>query len=242
MWLRFITVSVLLSLSACSTPQPAPSLNLSYTPAVRSTRGNSITVALVKPLFTGTQQVNDNSDKEPGPPDAIAQIYNNNYSQRLQNALLASIENILSARGFIINLSFGTFDQIPLTDKQKIDLIVLTTFDLGPLVTNNQTIYQYPTGTRLVTNVGTVELIGTLTVEFVDPLSKTKVMTKTVDVTSLSSNAPVEYNDQTEAGDKFIELLNRIYPRLMARVEKEINTNDLQEALKNFKRLKEKRP
>ena len=64
-----------------------------------------------------------------------------------------------------------------------------------------------------------------------------KVMTKTVDVASLNSNSPVEYQNQTEASYGFIELLNKVYPRLMAQVEKSINAHDLQTALKKMKPL-----
>ena len=233
---RFIALSLLLFLSACLAPKPAPSLNLQYTPAAQPMREQNITVALVKTRILGSP-MNDNSDKEPGPADTIPYTYDNDYAPRLQQAMAIDIEKILRAKGFTVKQSFDSLDQVPFEDKRKVDLIVVSTFDMGPQVTNTQKIYHYPSGTNPVINTGTVELVGTVSVVFLEPLTMEKVMTKTVDVTSLNSNRPVEYQKQTEASYGFIELLNRVYPRLMAQVEKSINAYDLQTALKKMKPL-----
>jgi hypothetical protein len=228
-----------LILTSC-TPKPAPSLNLQYTPGPPTDKGKSISVSVINPYVIGTP-ANDNADKEPGPADTIPHVYTSDYTLRLQKAMLSDFENIFRVKGFTINQSFESVDQIPQEEIQKTDLLIAPTFDGGPLVTNNQTIYRYPTGTILVANIGTIQIIGTLTVEFIDPKSMKKIMTKTVYTDSFGSSFAAEYQNEGEAQEKCMELLNEAYPVLMRRAEKEINVDNLLKALKDIRLLNENR-
>jgi hypothetical protein len=237
MQLQAISVLMLLlisAVSACTAPKPAPSLNFHYTPNTQVDKGNRMTVAMINPDVTGTP-ANDNSDKEPGPADTIPYAYTNDYALRLKKSMLYDFENILKAKGFLINQSFDSTTQVSAEEKQKIDLFIAPTFDGGPLVTNNQTIYHYPTGTVLITNTGTIRLIGTVTVEFIEPQSMEKIMIKTFNIDSLGLSNSAEYQDQADALEKCMELLNEVYPVLMAKVEKEISKDTLQKLLNNIK-------
>lgn len=239
MQFKVITVTMLLCLSiasACTTPKPPPSLNLQYTPATQGPKNNNFTVAIINPVVTVTPP-NDNSDKEPGPADTIPYIYTSDYAPRLQKAILFDLEKILKAKGLIVNQSFDSIDQVMPEDKRKIVLLVALTFDGSPQVTNVQNIYRYPTGTTHITNTGTIQLTGTVSVEFIEPRSMNKIMTKTFDINSLSLHDSVEYEDQADAQEKCIELLNEVYPVLMRKVEKEINVGILVKELNNIKNL-----
>jgi hypothetical protein len=245
MWFRLVAAALLLVLPACVAPQPAPTLDLRYAPNVPALAKNNITIAVLEPSYRATQQPNaaveeTEMETEIGPADTIPYKYNTDYVPRLQNSLQADLEKLFIAKGFIVSKASGSFVDKSTSDGQKADLVVAASFDLGPLVTNNQKIIRYPTGTVRVVNEGVVELKGSLTIELVEPASKQKLVTKKIDVASLNANTPMEYEDQKEAEEKFLVLLNKVYSRMMAKLEKSIKADELQAAINTTRRLKEK--
>jgi hypothetical protein len=239
MWSRLAVVSLVFVLYACAAPISTPSLNLLYTPTTRAL-GNNISIMLATPSYTGSPQQGDDANKEIGPDDTIPVIYVRDYLMRLQNSMQTDLEKIFIAKGFILARPSDSLGDIPSSDKQKNDLDVITTFDFGPQVTNYQKVLHYPTGNVVVMNEGTLALTGTLTMTYAEPLTKRAVIVKKFDMTSLSADIPIEYQDQTDAENKFTERINIYYPRLMAKIEKSINAEEILMALKNIRMLKEK--
>lgn len=241
MRLKLFIVATLLAVPACVAPQTAPSLDLKYAPVGRTVAPrNNIAIVLLKPRYAARPLVSNDLEKEISPADTVPEIYNTKQSPRLEASLQTDMGNLFNAKGFLVSKTSGSFDALPATDKQKIDLVATTVFDFGPLVTNNQNAYRYPTGDTRYTNTGSIQITGTLTIEFKEPGSHQTIMTKKIDVTALSSNLAGEYEDQAEAESKFIELLNKVYPRLMAKIDKSINADELQAALAKRKQLKDK--
>jgi len=223
-------------LPACAGPQPAPSWNLSYTPpAHHAVFRDTISILLIKPVFTGLQQVSDNENEQPGPADTIAQAYNTDFCLRLQEAIQTDMEKIFKIKGITAIHVADSVEQLMPGDKQKADIVVATSFSFGPQINNSQTIYRYFGGESIVANTGTLQFAGTVTVEFFDPRSSNKIFTRTVDAASLSANTTVEYENQSEAEKKFKDQLSRIYPGLMEKIEKSITADDLQVVLKKIR-------
>ncbi len=231
-----ILLTLFLFLSACAGPQPAPSWNLSYTPpAHHAVFRNTISILLIKPVFTGLQQVSDNDNEQPGPADTIAQAYNTDFCLRLQEAIQTDMGKIFKTKGITAIHVADSVEQLTPGDKQKADIVVATNFSFGPQINNSQTTYRYFGGESIVANTGTLQFVGTVTVEFFDPRSNNKVFARTVDAASLSANTTVEYENQSEAEKKFKDQLSRIYPGLMDKIEKSITAEDLQAVLKKIR-------
>jgi len=232
-----IVIVLFLLFSACAGPQPAPSWDLSYTPTARpAIFHDTRLILLLKPVFMGLQQVSDNEDEEPGPADTIAQAYNTGYCLRLQEALQTDLEKIFKIRGMATAvLQSDSIEQIRDLDKRKADLVVATSFSFGPQVNNTQKISRFFGGEKIVTNTGTIQFIGTVTIEFLDPRSNGKVLTKMVNIASLGANTAVDYENQIEAENRFKDLLHRIYPQIMGKIEKKITAEELQTALKKVR-------
>jgi hypothetical protein len=241
--LLVIPILLFFFLSACMPPKPAPTLNLQYAPAPVTAGAKNMTAVLVKPVFTGVLSGLENQDEEPGPADSISLKYSRDYSSRIQQSLLADSTTIFTMHGFAVHPSVDSVDQIMLLERKELDFIVILSHTIQPQVENSQTIYHYPSGTR-VANVGTVQFTGVITLEFKEPISGEIVLTKKIDVASLRSNSLQEYEDQTEAETKCLELLNSIYPDLMNQVEKnvrKIDLADLQALLRKSRSMQEKR-
>jgi hypothetical protein len=236
MQLRLVVLAMLFIVPACMAPLPTPTLELKYAPTSLTTPSNNITLTLIKPRYAAIPLVSNDLEKEVSPIDTVHEIYSIKQSPRLQGALDADLRNIFIAKGFLVSKASDSFYDLSPTDRQKIDLIVVPVFDLRPLVENNQNVYHYPTGTTRVINTGTVQLIGSLTIEFIEPTSQQKLLTKKVDVMSLSANAPVEYEDQAEAETKFLLLLNKVYPRLMKKIDESIQANELRAVITQSRR------
>lgn len=240
MQLRLVVLAMMFIVPACMSPLPTPTLELKYTPASLTAPSNHITLTLIKSRYAAMPLVSNDLEKEVSPIDTVHEIYSTKQSPRVQGALDADLGNIFMVKGFLVTKASGSFDDLSPTDRQKIDLVVVPIFDLRPLVDNNQTVYHYPAGSTKVVNTGTVQLAGSLLIEFIEPMTHQKLLTKKVEVTSLSANVPMEYEDQAEAETKFMLLLNKVYPRLMKEIEESIQADELRAAVTQSRRLKEK--
>jgi len=239
MWRRLLIIPLMIVFYACATPKAAPSLSLQYTSTSRS-QGNNIALMMTTPSYTGSPQVRYDANKEIGPDDTIPYIYASDYSGRLQNFIQQDLEKIFIAKGYTLARRSDVPPENPSPDRQKIDLLVITTFDFGPDIINSQRVLRYPTGSTLIMNEGTLALTGGITITFADPLTKKAIIVKKVDMASINADIPIEYEDQTDAEYKFTELINKIYPRLLGKIEKSINTEEILAGLNNFKILREK--
>jgi hypothetical protein len=239
MLLRLVVVALMLVISACMTPQPAPSLDLKYVPSAQAALPNSMILALTQPRSISAPPLSNDLEKETSPVDTVPEIYAAKQIPRLQVSLEADLEKLFIAKGFLVSKSTSSVEGLVATDKQKISLMVVPLFDLAPLVNNDQTVFHYPGGVTRVRNIGTVQLTGSVTLEFLDPISKQKLLTKRIDVASFSANAPAEYEDQAEAETKFMLLLNKVYPRLMKKIEESIRPDELRTAITQSRRLQE---
>lgn len=234
----FILTTVALIVTGCVGPKAAPTLNLNYTPSTQQQLSNTIIVATVLPRFTGVQKLNDDSTKEIGPDETIPQLYKNRYAAHLQNSLQADLEKILKVKGFTV--IGASMEEMPRAEKQKADFIAVISFDFMPEVNNFQKVMRYPTGTVRIMNEGSLRFVGTLVLEFREPLSNETLFAHKIDVGSFGANTPREYEDDKGAEEKFTELLNEIYPRIMTKLEKSMQPREFEAALPASKRLKEK--
>jgi|GEM_PF-2834199 len=243
-----------LLMSAGCASVPVTQLSLNYVAPAQGAQTKSVKVALVKPQFAGTQAkapmpavggifgniMNAQMEKYATPEFAIGEKYNKDYAQRVQNSMLSDLEKVLKVRGLNLSQAYDSFDEIPYSDKQKVDMIVVPSFDFGPQVTNKRTSTYIPYYGTKYNDEGTVQLVGKLKVEFIEPMSKEKIIIKTIDVTSLSATYSAQYASKDEALNVFTDMLNSLYPLLMAKVEKITDADEIQLSLKDIKRLKEK--
>lgn len=243
--LLVIPILLFFFLSACMPPKPAPTLNLQYAPAPVTAGAKNMTAVLVKPVFTGVLSGFENQDEEPGPADSISLKYSRDYSPRIQQSLLADITTIFTMHGFAVHPSVDSVDQIMPLERKELDFIVMLSHTIQPQVENSQSRYHYLfIGKTIISNIGTVKFTGVLTLDFKESISGEIVLTKKIDIASLRSNSLQEYEDQTEAETKCLELLNSIYPDLMNQVEKnvrKIDLADLQALLRKSRSMQEKR-
>jgi len=207
-------------------------LNLQYVPAGQASVPASLRVALVMPQYTGSQPGEMDIEKEPGPDDSIPRIYRDEYLPNIQASLLLNLKKILISKGFTVGKSYSSLEKITDQEKQSTDIIVITTFDFAPQVNNNQTITSFPTtGYRSAGNQGTLQFVGFLKMQFLDSRSGKVLVSKTIDVGSLSSE--VEYEEKEEAEYQCLLMLNGLYPELMKRIDKSIDAKELITAQRN---------
>jgi hypothetical protein len=234
---------VFLVSSISPTPlEPESSLNLQYAPTPITAGAKNMTAVLVKPVFSNVLPGLDNQDEEPGPVDSIALKYSRDYSPHIHQSMLADITTIFTMHGFAVLPSVDVIDQIMPLERKRIDFIVILSHTIQPQVENCQTIYHSLNKTS-VANVGTVKFKGNMTLEFKEPISGEIVLAKKIDVASLRANSLEQYENQSEAEDKCLELLNNIYPDLMNQIEKtvrKIDAANLQGLLKKSRNIQEK--
>lgn len=231
MRLQLITAVLVFILPACMAPVPAPTLDLKYAPTGQAAPASNITLTLLKPHYMNVPPATNDLEKEVSPVDTIPALYAAKQAPLLQEAIEADLGKIFIAKGFLVSKASGSSDNLAQTEKQKTGLVAVPIFDLRPLVDNNQTVYHYPGGSMKVVNTGTVQLAGSLFIEFIEPITQRKLLTKKVEVTSLSANVPMEYEAEAEAETNFLLLLNKVYPRLLKKLEESIHPDELRAAI-----------
>jgi hypothetical protein len=245
MFLQMLLFSLMVILVySCATTKPN-FLNLTYEPTTALQKELEIKVALVKPIYTFKSKMQEAITTSPFgalmekamPADyKIKAKYNNDYVQRLRNAMLSDIEKILRAKGLKIVGNYENFDEITFSEKKNIDYVIMPEFDFGPVVRNQRQCLPV-VGCQ---DKGTIQVIGNLKLVFYEPLSKEKVIIKRVDLSSLGYSSVVEYSGYEDADGKLIDLLNNIYPKLMNTIEKLIDVEEMENQMSNIRRLKEK--
>ena len=240
-------ILLILSISficSCATTQYS-TLNLLYEPASTTPSEVDVKIAVVKAKYTAVQEVSQQLVQSPFaslmeramPPDyQIKSQYNNEYVLRLQNSILTDLKKIISGKGLRVYRSYDSVDEISYSDKKNMDLILEPEFDLGPVVRNARTTRPF-LGTS---DKGTIQLTGKIKLVFFEPLSKENILIKTIDISSTGLDSSVSYESGQDAENQLIVLLNNMYPQLMEKIEKVIDTEEIKALLSDIKHLKDK--
>ncbi|MBI3753039.1 MAG: hypothetical protein HY266_03205 [Deltaproteobacteria bacterium] len=241
---RLLTIAIALLPLSCAAPQQHM-LSLSFNSSSANSSKTEIKVALVRAKYSGVAALQQQMAQSPfgslieGNMPADYQIkskYNKDYVLTLQNSISTDLEKVISAKGMKVHRSFDSMDEISYSDKKNMDLIVQPEFDFGPIVTNKRSCHPVVG----CSDSGTILFAGKLKLNFIEPLSKEIIITKTLDITSLGYNNSVRYESAEGADNQLIDLLNNIYPRLLAKVEIAIDTEEVKQSLRDIQHLKEK--
>lgn len=228
--------------SGCTTSYNA--LNLNYT-STQSLKKQEIKVALIKPVYSGSQQISQALSSNPYmgmmedmmPPDfKLSRKYNTTYSVNLRNAMQTSIESILMGKGFNVAKTFDSQDEVSYSYKKNLDLLIEPVFDFGPVVRNKR--MNIPVVGAI--DKGTIQMTGKIKIVFIEPMSRETILIKNIDISSIGIASSVEYKDGGEAENSLIDMLNQLYPPLMEKINSVIHVDEVMNSLEDIKRLKEK--
>lgn len=238
-----LSLAFLVLMYSCASKQQQAFLNLSYTPKEKVQTKTDIKIAVVKPVYSLTQKVMQSVTTSPlsslleqaMPADyKLKSKYYSDYVQRLRNAMTVDLEEIASAKGLIVVKTFDNFDEITFNEKKSIDYVLMPEFDFGPVVKNKRQCFPVVG----CIDKGTIQMIGSFTLVFYEPMSREKIIIKKIDMSSLGYSSAIEYSGFEDADNKLMELLNEIYAKLMSKVETLIDVEELKQNLKNVKQLK----
>lgn len=183
--LGIITAGVLLSGCATNIPvhKDTGTLNLSYQ-TKETGAPTGLTVAIVSPEFAKNAVAQE--------PQRTMFIFDGSYKGRLTSAIQSTIEELISKRGFTTKGPFATLDDMNYGDKKSVYLISTPKLTIN---IDNHTISQSCAG-MVCTEKGTIQISGELIFKLIEPLTGQSMMTKRIDLTSLTS--PKEYIKQQQ--------------------------------------------
>ena len=227
-------------------------LNLSYQPAQRPYKKHKIKIAVVKPAYTGSK-IQQNIQQmfmlsaygDSGEAPINISLYNkyiNIYSLKLANAMIADLDKIVASKGMIPYKTFDIYDEVTYRDKKNVDLILAPEFDFGPIIKNHHTWIPmiWPLN-HIYWDHGSIIMAGKIRLVFYEPMSKEKIVLKDVDISSLGLDTTIPYSSKSDAEDKIINFLNKMYPQLMGRVAKVIDPDEIAESMSDIEHLKQEK-
>lgn len=186
--------------SGCATNIPVKkdvgALNLNYQSKVKGA-SSDLVVAIVSPEFTknaGNTQPQTNAYQNPylvrDAQFSAASLFDTAYKSRLTSAIQSTIEELISKRGFKTKGPFDTLDDINYSDKKSMYLIS------QPKLTVN--IDQKSTRSScqgmVCTDKGQLQIGGEFTFKLIEPLTGQAMLTKRIDLNSLTTTR--EYTKQ----------------------------------------------
>jgi Neuraminyllactose-binding hemagglutinin precursor (NLBH) len=179
--LGVITAGVLLSGCATTIPvnKDVGSLNMNYQTKEAGAATNLV-VAIVSPEFAKNsaagQQQNPNTF-------SASSTFDGSYKARLTGAIQSTIEELISKRGFTTKGPFATLDDMNYGDKKSMYLIST------PKLTINMDQKQTSIGCKgmVCSEQGEIQIGGELTFKLIEPLTGQSMMTKRIDLTSLTT-------------------------------------------------------
>lgn len=251
-----ILMSITLLLSACG-EVPLKPLNLSYNIPSNSVTQNDVKIALVKPKYNNIASskqmpsisqsspfgalLSKQMDKMLPVSYKINQKFNDDYAVSLENSMSSDIEGIVKSNGFHVVANAVSEDDITYAQKKSIDLIIEPVFDMAPVVkvTKEQSCNPY----FCTDEEGIISLGGKIYLNFVEPMSKEKMLIKTVDISSLSGSGilqQVSYAGYSNAENAVVDLINGIYPVLMSKISNVIDKDEIMTTISDVKHLKQK--
>ncbi|MCP3922835.1 MAG: hypothetical protein GY714_09645 [Desulfobacterales bacterium] len=220
-------------------------LNLEYSPETAKVSKGKIKIALCKPGYSKTTVANNRMSNsflgammiKQMPPDyRLKKKYSSDYVQTIQNSLVADTQKLLQSKGLKIYKTFNSYDEITYSEKKKVDLILEQVIDINPVIRNNRT--NIPIiGPK---DKGTIQLTGKIKIILSEPVSKERIMIKTIDISSIGLQSSVSYDSADDAENKLVELLNNMYPALMKKYEIVLDVEEINIAKKDIMRLKAK--
>lgn len=257
----FSLVVALLVIS-CAAPVQKSTLSLNYASHEVQSKTNEVKLALIKPKYSKNQlnkqmvAINQSTPfgaimnkrmEEITPVDyRINQKFTTDMSVTLENSMYSDIETIIKSKGFRVISSSINEDEITYSQKQNIDLIIVPEFDISPSVLTSKPLKCTPmpvVGQSCSEEEGTLSLSGKIYLNFIEPMSREKILIKSVDISSLSGSGIIRttsYIGYHEAEEALVTMLNASYPELMTRVARVIDTDEIQSTMSDVTRLKEK--
>lgn len=151
-----LLVALILGIGGCATPnqQPPVTPNFVFTPTSSAPAKNGMSIAILRPGSKGGFLETNRADLRPVINDFL-------------NAYRTDLEKIILAKGFTTAGAYAAFDEMTFSQKERSALI------LRPEVAFNIT-----TQTGVLGADSTAIATGTVTIEFLEPMSKEKVWIK----------------------------------------------------------------
>ena len=250
--LRLYLVSAMLGVMLLAGCAHTP-MNLAYQPVQKLHKAYNIKVAIVRPVYTGLQGAqgmdfssiisNMMRNMNFTPDVSVPLEYRNKYSIFMANSMTTDLDKIISSKGMIPYKTFNSYDEVSYRDKKNVDLILQPEFDFGPMLTNHHT-WVFPLFwpvKRLYWDHGTMLLGGKLRLVFSEPMSKEKILIKDIDISSLGLDTTMSYCSKTDAENKLVNFINKIYPLLMTKVERVIDPDEIAASMSDIHHLKQEK-
>lgn len=244
-------------LYACA-PTVVTNLDLKYSPDFPENKATDIKIAVVRPKYskadTKTVQnvlsnnmmsiLNANLEKYTPADQKLINKYNTTFVKDIENSFFSDIQLIMKLKGLRVVQGVISEDELTYNLKKDLDFIVTTEFDLSPVINNKYSCMYMPVVGQTCSNSGTITVGGKVYLNFIEPLSKEKILIKTFDISALANSGqlqPQSYTDDEQALNFMVNMFNLAYPEIMKRIANIIDVDEIRINLADVKKLKDKK-
>lgn len=248
-----------LAIAGCATHIPVNrevgALDFNYEPT-STNKPVGKPVAIVSPQFVAAENNTPTRTGNPLLSQVLAMqgssqfqpqtVYQSSYKPRISDSMMASIQEILSKKGFTTKGPYATFDDIPFGDKKTIYLVAVPSlkiyFDQKP--------EQLTCRGMVCTDRGVFNVSGELVYKMIEPLTGQALMTKRINLSDFGivKSYHREFQNRTHSDglvgvalDKAMnpeqlrdntdrvmaEALNEFFKKSMAKVDAFVSTEEL---------------
>ena len=201
LFFAFAATSIISGCAPIPMKKEMGTLNLRYAPP-EAQKSLQRTIAIVQPIFQGTNQIENGKFLSYGMTSTDADIvldFDRQYRERLATALRDSNLALISALGFATMGPFRNFDEMTYPQKQSAFLASVPTLNF---TIDNK--IDDVSCTALVCSIkGTIQVSGEMLVRYVEPLTGQALLNKRIDLSEFSISKPYikEGHRPTQPGD-----------------------------------------
>jgi len=161
-------------------------LNLIYNfPDTKVTKTN-FAIAIVSPAFAD-KRFSNNEDAT----DFNIRFYKD-YADRLKLAFTNSFQELVSRKGFNIKGPFSFFDDLTYSEKKEAYLSLVPTMNVT--IENLDTQLRIDSG--VYTKEGVIQISGELRLDFIEPMTKEKIMVQRINLSSFNIKKPFKIQNR----------------------------------------------
>ncbi len=246
---------IILTLCACA-PQNAyimkepGTLNLAYDFPQTKSKPTNLSIAIVSPQMAGDPKMNNMYvNMNAAQPWQNPYFFNSRfwaYKDQVTTGFANGLQELISRKGFNIKGPYATFDDLTFTDKKEAYLALIPTMTVniekkGVQGGRNFDVYS---------ETGVIQVNGELRLDFIEPMTKEKVLVQRINLSSLNVQKPYKIQrtlgalaalavKSEDTSDQAIaDACNEFYQKAMAKIWEFVSEEELLGYKKQIQDLK----
>lgn len=229
-------------------------LNLTCSFPETKARKTGLAIAIVSPL-TDNPDINTNHYQYASfyMLDFNSRFYTS-YADQLKTGFANGLQELVSKKGFNLKGSYSSFDDLTYSDRKDAYLVIVPVMNVNidkKMIQKNNNVL-----TGVYTEEGTIQIGGELRLDFIEPLTKEKILVQRINLSSFAIQKPYKFQVVQQGGfgslmasnledtsDKAItDASNEFFKKSMEKIWEFVSTDELLgyrsqvQGLKNLKR------